>query len=144
MGANLSRLIHALIILFFFFSFEVYSQEVQCYRLLGIDNTIFKDFNLIMFDTKLGDTIFVMSAKASKRMNKNFTGFDEVLVRGECYELEFTRKDSLFNEKLGRKYSRIDHLEINIGSKTIWDDQLVQVPINYTEQIYDLCYKRKQ
>lgn len=130
-------------ILLSFSSFEANSQDTSCYKLLGVDNSIFSEFYLILFQNSSDDTVFVMSAKDIMNRREYFTNFGEKLAKGGCYIIEFSRKDSLFTEKLSENYTQIDSLEIKFGTKIFWEDHLVQRPVYYSEQIYDLYYKRR-
>jgi hypothetical protein len=118
------------------------AQDSICYHVVDIDRVIFNDFYLILLNNENGDTLFLISAKAGPRLHKDFVDYNETFSVGDCYKLNFTRKDSLFSEKLSRRYSRIEHLEIKYGDKIFWEDHLIQVPIYYSEQVYDLCYQR--
>jgi len=110
------------------------------YRLIRVDSVVFAKAFLLIMENFQQDTIFILSDRIVRHYDGTDENYGEPVALNNLYKLKFYKIDNMFQEKLGFRYRTIEHLEIRFGSIIFYTDQLIQVPIHYTNQLNGLFY----
>jgi len=110
------------------------------YRLLRVDSVVFAKAYLLIMENFQQDTVFILSDRIVRHYDGTDENYGEPVALNNLYKLKFYKIDNMFQEKLGFRYRTIEHLEIRFGSIIFYTDQLIQVPIHYTNQLNGLYY----